>query len=417
MQEAQNHFLEKLNILYENENLFFMYLKNENTNDFGQTKQNLYDNIDNFITNSNISIVIDLLRSINRTILCIPLKNDEVNRAIALIDYILLEKNFSSILKENMIFNIFENNKYILLHLYNNKILSISSLLFFLRNAHFQNVEKNVVIFFLPEIIEFSSQIYFELIRKIIKKHSLEEEYKYLKNNPDDLEKYRNQRSFHTSARFLEIIRNDDIDKFVSLIFETHFDIYKKLDAFSDFTFDSNIYFSHANKMSLLEYSMAFGAASIYNYISQNSTITLNKSSLKYAILGGNYNIIHSIDSKNDLKYDKNCYEISIEAHREEITEYLSSSCNFQIEQLEELSKTFEYYNFTHLFKNISNDQEYFCDFCQNGHIVSLIGSIPCASVFELILEIPDFHINSKNRIFSYFYGKFLFLLGIFFVF
>ncbi len=88
-----------------------------------------------------------------------------------------------------------------------------------------------------------------------------------------------------------------------------------------------------------LEVSALFGSIKCFKYLMMNGA-EINENLCKYAIAGGNMEIIHLIEQKG-MKFE-NCLERAVEYHHFELFEWLNT--HFEYEPVS-LQKCLEYYN------------------------------------------------------------------------
>ncbi|OHT15890.1 hypothetical protein TRFO_13738 [Tritrichomonas foetus] len=125
----------------------------------------------------------------------------------------------------------------------------------------------------------------------------------------------------HSIEMLAKIIREDNLDSFQEFM-QTHPDI--NLNSNIDPSiFEENPDLNNRWRgISLIEYSMAFGAINIFRYLWLNK-VHFIEFSLKYSIMGGNYEIIHILEEECKYKFKKTSYSIAIQYYQNEISEYL----------------------------------------------------------------------------------------------
>ena len=121
----------------------------------------------------------------------------------------------------------------------------------------------------------------------------------------------------------IDYIKKDDITGFTNYLFQTgktisDFDM--KNDRFSYLSFFDT---KDQRPKNPLDLSALYGSILIFKYCIMNNCIPTLET-CKYAIAGGNFEIIHLLEQKA-LSYD-NCREISIAYHRYELTEWIETN-------------------------------------------------------------------------------------------
>lgn len=231
------------------------------------------------------------------------------------------------------IFNIFKNNKRILLFLIEEQFIKIDKYIALTmtsskyENAHYYE-------YFLPELISFSKSEPIELSEKFS-------------------EEFREKRRRGENDKYIcSLIQNDSVEDFVSHI--THENI--PLSA----TIEPSIFetnpFLYKNKPSLMEYSAFFGSREIFQYLFMNN-VDLTPSLWAYAIHGNNPEMIHFLE-ENEVKLEyKENFIASIKCHHNEIADYIE--VNFlQIDPKEfkdiqmKIIRHFNYKYFKHVIGN-----------------------------------------------------------------
>ncbi|OHT05846.1 hypothetical protein TRFO_26267 [Tritrichomonas foetus] len=93
--------------------------------------------------------------------------------------------------------------------------------------------------------------------------------------------------------KIAKMIIDDEIHAFINYITQTNFDINSILDHTI-----FGIYDVFHDNCSLIEYVAAFGSLNIFKYLFLQPNLNISENIIEYAILGGNYDIFHSIESR-----------------------------------------------------------------------------------------------------------------------
>lgn len=139
-------------------------------------------------------------------------------------------------------------------------------------------------------------------------------------SNEEEFIKFR--REGKNRQQVCDIIRNDHLDELQNLLATTTLNLN---DPIKPSLFER---FEMVNQkdVSFIEYAAFFGSINIFKYLLMNK-VKISPSLPKFAIAGGNYEIVHLCEEK-DLSFS-NCLSIAIQYKQDELVEYLLN--NFQI--------------------------------------------------------------------------------------
>ncbi|OHT07703.1 hypothetical protein TRFO_24054 [Tritrichomonas foetus] len=353
------------------------------------------------------------------------------------------------------LFLIFEQNKHFLLFLFEEELFDISFLIQKITSLY----DKNLFIFFIPEIKKLKPEFYDILKEKFylteddintfykLSNEKSQEESSTIKQEQDQHQEKENtfeiQRKIHSEEEIAKIIRTDDIHHFIDFISKIEFfDLNCKIEpSFLENNLDINNLDinTYMNKgISLIEYSMAFGSINIFRYLLKNKA-QYSEESLKYCIIGNHYEILHHLEEESKFEFDEKIYHKSIEYYHPEFIEYFSNSnilnekkvltisliikifhetTNIEIlfelffnKEISEFS-TYEEYRY---FSSLSND--FISTFDINNIFFTLLESrqFPFYFLYRFFLRQPNIDINLKTKIFHFqFIIIFFFSNGIF---
>lgn len=127
-------------------------------------------------------------------------------------------------------------------------------------------------------------------------------------------------------SEFDEIIDYDDVERFVSYITVTNYD----LD--TEFKDDNYIFTSFASikkQYGILEYVAMKGSYNIFKYLANR--LYFDEDCYPYAIHGGNTEIIHYIEDNTNVKFHKDLYRVAIKAYNFHVLEYI---CNIYADNI-----------------------------------------------------------------------------------
>ncbi|OHT12773.1 hypothetical protein TRFO_17326 [Tritrichomonas foetus] len=185
-------------------------------------------------------------------------------RIISILDELLRKHNLKEVFHPLTIFNVFEKNKVLLLHLYENNIIDLSLIM----NEIWAYADESLFLYFGYEIIKESPSFFEETVDYLRIRKS---KYQFYYNTDKQEEFFCGRKHGHSFDKLSKIIQNDDIDSFISIYFSL------KNDSNESFDLNQKIYppACESNKdirnfnrgISLLEYSMAFGSVKIFKYL------------------------------------------------------------------------------------------------------------------------------------------------------
>lgn len=148
-------------------------------------------------------------------------------------------------------------------------------------------------------------------------------------------------------------IQNDDITDFQSILSHSNISINSKTHQ----SINKAIEFANDGYESptLIEYAAYNGSLNIFKFLWMNDA-KLPDNILKMAVLGGSYEIIHLLESKN-ITFDESALNSAIEYHRNEIVEYIQNSVGIEFNNSSFLT-SISFYNIDIFLNHIENCQE-----------------------------------------------------------
>ncbi|OHS97354.1 hypothetical protein TRFO_36450 [Tritrichomonas foetus] len=348
-----------------------IYIQNILLNVNELNEKDTFETIKNsFLINSK-SYLKSLLSSIGAAFYSRPLKSNFYFKIINNISEIL-KLHFSS--KELLQIFDFYQYKYLILHMYEIGLINIQSI-------QYLSIDDSLCfIYFWPEIKKyfpeyFEQQISLSLYKKDQIERYSEEDHIYY-------------RSFGSNEHPLAlIVRNDDINEFQNIISCSDFDLNMVMPTSQyeqcEFVFDQT---------SLIEYSAFFGAEKIFKFLYLNH-IPISSKISRYAVAGGNTEIIHLIE-RHEISFYR-CLEIAIEFHQNEVVRYFIEN-GFLIEA-PALYFCIELYNIEcfidvlkHMLNNGLSKEAY-------GWALSDSAALGHADIVESLLYLPNFDVNQEH--------------------
>ena len=401
---AKRDFFNKLNILDEASKLFFEYLDDQNDSN-EKIKENcdqLFSSLNQKFFKADKAVIHDFLQMINKITIYRPINSNLNFKFNEFFDHLATTKGLCFTVRtfsHAELIDIFKTNKYILSLLIDNSMISIEELIKFIKNlSNNDDMNKGIIHFFLPEIFEYSINHDKELPKRILKNFDLENLYKDMTNSPESLNNFmQTPKLYRSPAKILQTIIENDINSFINYVSITNFNLKRPIETSP---FETNYYINNAHDIGLFEYSMIFGALDIYKHILFNNEFSKNTSSKpsKYAIIGGNNDIIHSVERDTCEDYDSESLIASIECQYDEIYSYLKSNYDINLNLAEEFQKTLESFNFIHLNSFLKENESFLDEICENESILKYINSIPCILIFKYVLSLPNININQKGK-------------------
>lgn len=255
---------------------------------------------------------------------------------------VYLAKDIKQYFSNLEIYNIFKNNKLILLLLVQHQILTIDETIFyFLKNS--STLKYQYCYFFYPEIKNFLS-----------KEEEQQIEQELLKICSDIFDDFYYKRSKCENEKYIcSLIRQDFVEKFIEYVNRINLPVNSKI--------NSSIFETHPflikHEATLIEYTAFFGSIQIFRYLF-NRDVVLTSSLWLYAIHGQSPEIIHFLEENHilppDEKYES-CLIESIKCHQIDISNYiidnlidpnLNESYNQHYFNEEIIKKVLRYHNF-----------------------------------------------------------------------
>ncbi|KAK8857406.1 hypothetical protein M9Y10_015811 [Tritrichomonas musculus] len=296
-QEEIQEYIDKKKLLQRK---LLDFIENDSSND-----EENYHNLIKYINSQKIQKDKHELKSLLYLILKISNNHFRISCFFEKIEKILLflEQETKQTFSNNDIFNIFKNNKKILL---------------FLIEKQFIKIDKSLSsIFILPKYEKLGYPTFFiNEIRKFSQNPKIRE---VVKNEPENCEEKR--KIGQNDSQICEIIRDDSLDKFISYVNEKNLPLSSKIERSS---FETNPFLLR-NEPTLIEYAAFFGSIKIFKYLHENK-VDLSKSLWFYSIHGQNIELIHLLEN-NHIEPEDNTYQEclreAIKCHHNEIAYYI----------------------------------------------------------------------------------------------
>lgn len=339
---------EIINQKRELHSLVFQYLTNEKDED--DQYQLLLATIERQKIRESLSELRDLILSI-LIISNIPrqVSFQKVSKLI-----LILTEDLKKFLNSDVeLFNFFIKNKRILLLLHENKYFSFDQQI--INNMKSQNLNYKFSEYFYPEI---KSMIDPE------DKKLIEEELFSL--GPNIFSEFEEKRLKGENETYIcELIRNDSIEQFIEYVSRTNFPLSKKL---NHSIFETN-HFLIKNQPTPIEYAAFYGSVQICKFLILKDVSLETENVALFAINGGNFDVIHMLESKQIDTKSFNCLGEAIKCRHEDIFNYIVENTNEDKKVMDEniVKSCLEYHNFTFLPDVQDNFFFYLCFYNYDG--------------------------------------------------
>ncbi|OHT13428.1 hypothetical protein TRFO_16413 [Tritrichomonas foetus] len=348
-------------------------------------------------------------------------KNDSrYHRFYIILDELLSNFSLRNVFNRSTLFFIFKKNKHFILFLYDKGIIDLSmikaEISSFFRSRHVSHFFP----FFIPEIREeypefFEKYVYTRHIsQKEIDLHYISSgdiennlETNVFPNSQKIEKKLRRKtdirNEIHSNEEITQIIREDNLDKFINLVscqenFDINMNIKNSFLENNDDIWGDNIP-CHIDRVNLLDYTLAFGSINIFRYLWLNKANYL-QNSLDYAIIGGNFEIIHILEEESHFQFSIDNYIKSLQYHRSEISKYFETVLDIQLIFPQIWSMFLKVSNFNIFHKCFINNETNLAQILtehmfKKNHVNFYI-------FHHFICQQPSFDINSNTNVFLY---------------
>ena len=346
-EEWLQEFYNNIDILGELETLFFKYIDKDAKSHNYQNESSFLKLFD-FINKNEVLMDYYKYHAFLQIISNVSLsRTSNQNIYEKIMDVILeLQKNFC--LKETFssetIFHIFIDNKIMLLYLLDNDLISFQQIQDHIINISSHEYESiYFILFFWPEFIN-SDVNYIKKVSKLINFDVSHQDAMNMMSETFLNSFHAKRHASHSNFWLAKLIRKDDVAVFSSIMINNSYDInymfhfplelilnkkFKSLNELFeddsnpiiDFIFEPNM---QLYNISLIDYAIAFASVNIFKYLLDQGAM-LSDHSFKFAILGGNNEIIHILEEKKiSPSAIKLCMFESIRYSRINIYEYFS---------------------------------------------------------------------------------------------
>lgn len=286
------------------------------------------------------------------------------------------QDNIMKFFSNSEIFNIFKKNKQILLFLFNEKIIIPDMDIFNIIINNYTNFGK----YYLPDYYKDYHQndypkyykyleYFYPEFRSFYSPQMIEDIETNFNEEKIDLETFEEERRIGENHWYLsKLIRNDQIDEFITYISQTNLPLNKT--TINDSIFETNI-FLYSKKPSLIQYASFFGSIKIAKYLLLNG-VNFDSNIFEYVIHSNNQEIFHLFEEDYAISNHKELLKLAICCHHNDFVNYISELEDLDLNEPFEahyFSEILDIYNFTYInencFGNEMDDKDLILLFCK----------------------------------------------------
>lgn len=191
---------------------------------------------------------------------------------------------------------------------------------------------------------------------------------------------------------FARTIRKDDAIKLQELVAFTNHSFTLPFDSSPYDTINESVRYAR-----IIEYAALFGSINSFKYLWMCGAGDASPNLMKYAIAGGNYDIIHITEQKH-VNYDEECLVEAIRSHRNDIVHYLidSMGVEFTLLALFESIKNFNFEIFTeYAAETLVDVNEKVDPGVAALHVAAQCGNL---EVIKILVQIPAIKPNIRDQ-------------------
>ncbi|KAK8854382.1 hypothetical protein M9Y10_016944 [Tritrichomonas musculus] len=292
------------------------------------------------------------------------------------------------------IFDIFKNNKRILLFLIEEKILTVDEYIFSIITKD-EYIKKKYCEYFQPEIKQFLA---IEIIYEYSDKNDslINDEFINRMNKEIEKDFYEKRRIGENDGYLCQLIRLDKINEFVMFVEQTNLSADDKI---KESIFETNQLLIDKSNVTILEYALFFGSLKIINYLIRKT----NKADPEmwiYSIHTNNAKLIHLLEDYQIEPDSQQILRESIKCHHNNISNYI---INNLIEKEDiEYSIEYEYYGNIYQYAVESHNYCFFPANLKTANMFSYLCEFDYYSLVKLYLSEGNINIKAKIQIINY---------------
>lgn len=367
-------YLRKMKLIHEN---ILQYLEKED--DENEDFQNLINYLDNQQINKKVyklKAILNIISKIADHHYRYPILFDKIFKIIK--NY---KKTITKLIPKPDIFNIFSENKSIILFLFEEKIIEPNQKIANLfQTDEFKN--KFFPHFFLNELNPFFDENYVKKINFETLKLFENREFKEIKS--DTFEKKR-KIGFNDEI-ICQIIREDSVEKLKYHLKKFHI---PPSFVIKPFLFETNLFLT-GKKVSLIEYAAFYGSFQIFKFLNENH-IELTPQLWLFAIHGNNIDLIQYLEKNNVQPPNgsfENCLKEAIKCHHIDVANYIIENLlQNNVDEKNVFEMCLQFFDFAICPDSLDDTFDMFYNFCKYDYF----------EIVNSLLEIPEFDLKANG--------------------
>ena len=301
-----------------------------------------------------------------------------------------LQKYFSN----SKIFEIFKDNKRILLFLIEDKVMTIDESIFSIITSD-EYFRKDYCEYFQPEIKPFLTE---ENIEKYGSKNGSLKDHKFIERMNKEVEEdfYDKRREGENDDYLCKLIRNDEIKEFITFIEQTNLSLENCI---KKSIFETNKFLTDRSDIKLINYAAFCGSNDIIKYM-ENKGVELSSLTWIHAIHSCNAELIRHLE-ENHVSPPRDNYETilqeSIKCHHSEFSNYIIDN----LIKEEDLQNNIENNYYDNLYRYAVESHNY-CFFPANMKYKNMflyLCEFDYYTLVKLYLEEGNININATIKI------------------
>ena len=289
-----DEFLEKMCLF---QRIFLEFLENE------EDKEEIFSNLIQTLTNEKLSEKPEEFKTFINILSNVANNHYRTTNFTPKIEQILkfFQDDIPKYFSNNEIFDLFLENKVILLFLIKNNLIFVDKMI------------SSKIISYRYKTAKYSRFFYRE-INPFIKNKSIE--------IPENFEE--NRQNGENEDEICEIIRKDLIENFINFIEGKNYPLTSQI---THSQYESNLFLIEQKEVTLIEYAAFFGSVEIFKYLQSNG-VQLNSRLWLFAVHGNSLEIIHILE-QNKVEPPSSSFDIcikeAIKCYHNEIAIYIQS--------------------------------------------------------------------------------------------
>ncbi|OHT09620.1 hypothetical protein TRFO_21422 [Tritrichomonas foetus] len=184
----------------------------------------------------------------------------------------------------------------------------------------------------------------------VITRYKYFQEFMEFLNLPIE-ELYARRNTLHRNDEIYQIIKEDDVNKLQEYISSKNFDINTTIpESYEEFHIMTKWIY-------LVQYAAYFGAIKCFKFLFMNQSHEFNDTIIEYAVAGGNFDIIHLIETKEE--YTSEHLNIAIEFMHDDLLDYIHhNGINFTADNISECIRVSNYKVLLKIYNEVHNEDK-----------------------------------------------------------